>query len=68
MNDENPAGGLSALTDVLCRFGWHKWGKYKDLCNATLTFSGTGMQRDALVQEKRCSVCNAAKRRIVDAA
>jgi hypothetical protein len=47
----------------------HRWGKWEDVTDSTRSRSSFGplgvttTERDVLLQERRCSICNRAKRR-----
>lgn len=48
---------------IICRLGWHEWGKWIDLSEGTKSFFGIGL-KPVLLQEKRCIYCNAVSRRL----
>ena len=55
------------MTEIMpwaCRRGLHTWAKWEDIGKGKVTFE-TGFSQPALIQEARCTRCNAAKRRTV---
>jgi hypothetical protein len=47
------------MTSLQCRFGWHKWTKYREPEK-----SREGLY-DLILQQRRCVSCNKADRRVI---